>query len=225
MNIHSLKDLRKSLNLWKRREKRYKSKKNKKKARSIISRRRRQINHLLKTRRGRPKIITARSIDLHFQNLFGQLGPEYHVTGHHTAGPTDKSDSHAIQLCRQYHRDHKTKGWGGIGYHYCITRRGTIIGLRPVILKGAHVGNHNSNNVGIMFHGTTGDKPTKAQMKTYRWLLSHSNTKHLPKAHRTDRKINKPHADRRGHHDWPGHEWNACPGTHERMILSGGRKR
>ena len=163
----------------------------------------------------RPKIINAR---LSFQNIFGPLGPEHFVTIHHTAGPKDKSDSHALQLYRQYHAEHKAKGWGGIGYHYGITRRGTIVLLRPVVLKGAHVGGHNSNNVGVVFHGTTGDHPTLEQVKAFRYLLTRSHTRIFPRAYRTDRKLNKPYAERLGHNDWSGHRSNACPATHRPIL-------
>lgn len=169
-----------------------------------------------------PKIVTARAQGLAFQNVFGALGPERVVTGHHTAGPKDTSDAHAAQLNRSYHHAHKNKGWGGIGYHYSISRRGTIFCLRPTDLKGAHVGGHNSGNVGVMFHGTTGDTPTQAQSEAFRWLLINANTWRMPKAHRSDRKLGKPHCDRKGHNDWSGHLTNACPGTHKPMILKGG---
>lgn len=171
----------------------------------------------------RPKIVTARQMGLQFANLFGQLGPERKVTGHHTAGPPDRSDAHAIQLCRSYHAAHRAKGWGGIGYSYCITRRGTILCLRPTILKGAHVGGANSQNVGVMFHGTTGHKPTRAQARAFLWLLRNAHTRAMPAAHRTDLSIRS--APRFGHNDWPGHRSNACPGTHKRMIRAGGKKR
>ena len=173
-------------------------------------------------RHSRPKIVTAKAQGLSFRNLFGSLGPERHVTGHHTAGPTDESDAHAIRLNQSYHNAHAAKGWGGIGYHFCITRRGTILCLRPTNLKGAHVGGKNSNNIGVMFHGTTGDKPTKRQARAFHWLLTHAHTLQMPAAHRTDRPLHKPYCSRRGHNDWPGHEWNACPGTHKPMILKGG---
>lgn len=165
-----------------------------------------------------PRIITARTIGLTFQNVFGALGPEHHVTVHHTAGPTDRTRDDAIRLCRQYHADHKRKGWGGIGYHFCIARDGTLICLRPLKLKGAHVGGHNSNNVGVMFHGTTGDRPTQAQVDTFRWLLVNAHTRRMPAAHRSDRKLNKPSTQRRGHNDWPGHTSNACPATHKPIL-------
>lgn len=166
-----------------------------------------------------PRMITAGQLGLRFQNLFGALGPELYLTGHHTAGPKDQNDPHAVALCRQYHAEHAAKGWGGIGYHWCIARSGTIICLRPVRLKGAHVGAHNSNNAGVMFHGTTGDLPTPAQHASYAWLRANAHTFRMPAAHRTDRKLLG--AKLRGHRDWAGHESNACPGTHHPMILAG----
>ena len=161
--------------------------------------------------------------NLNFDNVFGPLGPERWVTGHHTAGPRDVSDKHALSLCVTYHTAHKAKGWGGCGYHYCITRKGNIILLRPLHLKGAHVGGHNSQNVGVMCHGTTGDKPTIRQRRAYKWLLAHAHTTKLPKSHRTDKDLRN--ASRRGHNDWAGHFSNACPGTFKRMFLSGGTAR
>lgn len=168
----------------------------------------------------RPRIVTAAEMGLAFSNRFGELGPERYVTGHHTAGPTDRDLDDAIRLCRQYHNQHASYHWGGAGYHYCVTRGGVILGLRPVRLKGAHVGGYNSENVGIMFHGTTGDKPTTAQRRAYKWLLANAHTRRMPAAHRTELDLRQ--ARRRGHNDWPGHKSNACPGTHKPMILKGG---
>lgn len=166
-----------------------------------------------------PRIITARSLGFRFQDLFGPLGPEEHVTLHHTAGPTDRSLAEAIALDRRYHAEHAAKGWGGIGYHFNLPRHTfAVICLRPTLLKGAHVGGHNSGNVGVMCHGTVGDRPTDNQVALFEWLLSHADSKLMPAAHRTDRPLNRPHTDRRGHNDWPGHESNACPGTHKPLL-------
>ena len=159
------------------------------------------------------RVITAGSLGLSFQNLFGALGPEHWATVHHTAGPKDKNLEDAKRLCRQYHADHRAKGWGGIGYHFCITRGGYVLCLRPTYLKGAHVGGWNTGNVGIMFHGTLGDKPSDAQIQALRWLLHNAHTRSMPRAHRTDRPLTAKYVTRRGHHDWPGHKSNACPGT------------
>jgi len=168
-----------------------------------------------------PRIITARSLGLRFDNRFGALGAETRLTGHHTAGPKDRDTNDAIRLCKQYHAAHRAKNWGGAGYHVCIARSGTIIGLRPTALKGAHVGGHNSGNLGVMFHGTTGDKPTAEQSKSYRWLLANAHTRRMPKAHRTDRDMRK--AQRYGHNSWSGHTTNACPATHKPLIIQGHR--
>jgi len=161
--------------------------------------------------------------DLHFANVFGALGPERFVTGHHSAGPKDTSDKHALEMCRSYHQAHKAKNWGGCGYHYCITRKGNVILLRPLYLKGAHVGGHNSNNVGVMFCGTTGDTPTVAQRRALKWLLTYAHTTKMPRSHRADRDLRL--AKRYGHRDWAGHSTNSCPGTHHKLILSGGTAR
>lgn len=168
-----------------------------------------------------PRRYTAREIGLVFDNYFGQLGPETAVTGHYTAGSIDDSDKEAIDLCRRYHADHKAKGWGGIGYHACITRKGNIILLRPLILKGAHVGGWNSSNVGIVMHGTTGDRPTRAQARAYRWYIANAHTRKLPIRHRSDRDLRN--ASRRGHNSWRGHESNGCPGSFKKLYISGVR--
>lgn len=165
-----------------------------------------------------PKIVPLSRIGLTFQNLFGELGPEHDVTIHHTAGARDTSVAHAISMVRSYHADHKAKGWGGIGYHYAICTNGTILCLRPVRLKGAHVGGWNTGNVGVVFFGTTGNRPSEAQVDSFKWLLSHANTSKMPASHRTDRPLNRPHTERRGHNDWSGHEWNACPGTFRPIL-------
>jgi len=167
-----------------------------------------------------PRIVSAAQLKLGFQNLFGPLGRPSIVTGHYTAGPVDSSDDHAIKLCRSYHAAHKAKGWGGEGYHYCITRRGTILCLRPIALKGAHTGKHNTSNVGVMMHGTTGDKPSQAQRESYWWLLHNAHTPKLPPAHRSPTSL--ANCARKGHNSWPGHESNGCPGAFKPMYLQGG---
>ncbi|MGH2761429.1 MAG: peptidoglycan recognition protein family protein [Thermoleophilaceae bacterium] len=171
---------------------------------------------------GKPKIVTAAMQAIRPSAIFGGLGTPHYVTGHHTAGATDQSDDHAIALNRSYDDYHRSQGWGGIGYHYCLARSGAILCLRPIVQKGAHVGNHNSNNVGVMCHGTTGDRPTDAQQRSLRWLLDNAHTAAMPAAHRSPVRLSG--LPRRGHNDWSGHEWNACPATHKPMYLEGGHK-
>jgi hypothetical protein len=185
----------------------------------------RTVAALAKLRRGpkQPRIVTAKDLGIGFINKFGALGPELYGTGHHSAGPVDVSDAHCATLLRQYHAQHNGQGWGGIGYHYCLSRKGTLFCLRPTNLKGAHVGAHNSNNIGVLCHGTTGNKPTAAQQQTFRWLLENAHTSAVPKAHRTDRDLSR--VAWFGHNDWSGHHSNACPGTHKTLYVTKGKKR
>jgi hypothetical protein len=166
-----------------------------------------------------PRIITARKLGLSFQNLFGQLGPENNVTGHYSAGPRARTWKEGCDRARSFHEQHRNQGWGGIGYHFVICDDGTLICARPTILKGAHVGGHNTQNLGVNCPGTTGDKPTREQRDTYRWLLANAHTAALPAAHRTDVELSG--ARLWVHNMWQGHESNGCAGLFKGMYVSG----
>lgn len=191
--------------------------------RAALERRKRQVEYaerVIRRHTGRtPKIVNLR---LSIQNKFGTLGAIKWVTGHHTAGPKDKSDSHAEALFTSFNVAHAAKGWGGIGYHFGLARSGTLYLLRPVGLKGAHVGAHNTGNIGIVCNGTTGDHPTVEQAETLQWLLENAHTSAMPVSHRTPTSLKN--AQVRGHNDWMGHESNSCPGTHKTMYLSRGER-
>jgi N-acetylmuramoyl-L-alanine amidase len=166
----------------------------------------------------KPRMITARRLELAFANLFGELGPEFFVTGHYSAGQRAMNAAEGVARVRAFHADHKAKGWGGIGYHYVIPDDGALICARPTRLKGAHTALHNSNNIGVNMPGTTGDRPTTAQRDTYRWLLDNAHTAEMPAPHRTDRDLRT--AKRRGHHQWPDNA-TLCPGDFLHMYLKG----
>jgi N-acetylmuramoyl-L-alanine amidase-like protein len=166
-----------------------------------------------------PRIITSRRLGLRFANLFGELGPELHVTGHYSAGPRARSAKEGVARARSFHEQHLKQGWGGCAYHYIIPDDGALICMRPTLLKGAHVGGHNSNNIGVNMPGTVGDKPTRRQRRTYRWLLANAHTDKMPKPHRTDRDLGA--AERHGHKQWPGHHSNGCPGKFLEMYSEG----
>jgi hypothetical protein len=167
-----------------------------------------------------PRIITARSIGLAFQNLFGQLGPEHFVTGHYSAGARARNWREGVARAQSFHVDHRdNRGWGGIGYHYVIADDGALICARPTILKGAHTGGANTSNIGVNCPGTTGDRPTRKQKATYQWLLANAHTDAMPRAHRTD--VDLRDATFRGHKQWPGHTSNGCPGLFMPMYLAG----
>ncbi len=229
--------LRASLALWQRRERAAKArhaaavKRGDEKAleqhserlhesRRMVARRTDQIRALEGA--GKPPIVTAAQLGLQFKNLFGALGPETNVTGHYSAGARARNAAEGRARALSFHRDH-TVGprlrAGGCAYHYLISDDGTLFCLRPTALKGAHVGGHNSNNIGVNMPGTTGDRPTAAQVATYKWLLSNAHTSAMPKAHRTDRSLRS--ARRHGHNSWSGHQSNGCPGLFKSMYITG----
>jgi hypothetical protein len=138
---------------------------------------------------------------------FGPLGEIWAVTFHHSAGPRAKNQSQAKALHRAYQRDHIERGFGDIGYHFSIDDLGHIYKLRSIHFKGAHVGSHNTGNVGIMLHGNyVHDKLNKAQKATMRWLFSGG---FLVLTGEGEHDI----AIIRGHQEWPGHSTNECPGV------------
>lgn len=50
-------------------------------------------------------------------------------------------------------RWHMAKGWSDVGYHYLITRDGTVVAGRPLDKVGAHTKGHNTNTIGISLFG------------------------------------------------------------------------
>lgn len=69
---------------------------------------------------------------------------------HHTV--TSSSDpARQVRGIQRYHMD--TRGWCDVGYHFLIGSNGTIYEGRPLHLLGAHVGGHNTGNIGISFVG------------------------------------------------------------------------
>lgn len=166
-----------------------------------------------------PRIITAQWIGLEFDDVFGELGPARHVTGHFSAGPRAGDWRQAVAVARQFHIDHTDHGWGGCGYHFLIADDGSLLCLRPVALTGAHVGGHNRENVGVCCAGTSGHRPTRAQRDTYAWLLANAHTDALGDEHRTPEDLRE--AELHVHNQWHGHWTNPCAGWFEEMFLAG----
>ena len=62
---------------------------------------------------------------------------------------------------------------GDIGYHYVIDRAGNVWQGRDLAYQGAHVRDHNANNVGVMVLGNFDiQRPTEAQLTTLRATVS-----------------------------------------------------
>ena len=56
-------------------------------------------------------------------------------------------------------RDHKAQGWGDIGYHYVINRKGEVLNGRDVEYAGVHCKGHNQYSIGVAYIGGLENKP------------------------------------------------------------------
>lgn len=163
-----------------------------------IKRGRRRLRNMV-----RPKII---DLNLEFRDMAIQ-GAVDKVIGHYTAGPVDEGTGDAIRLNRSYHQAHLNKGWSGEAYMVNFTTDGDILILRPARFVGAHTLGENTGSYGVVCHGTTGDKPTKAQKRAMRWWAKNGHKRLMGDA----RTSVQPKRLR-----WYGHnDFNAtsCPGS------------
>lgn len=179
-----------------------------KEARDTIARREAQLDA-----RAAPRIITAAQIGLTFQWVFGSLGTPWRLTGHYTAGPRASTAAEGIAIAREVHRQHASQGWGGCSYGPIICDDGTLLLINPINRKSAHVAGNNSGNVPANCPGTTGNQPTAAQIRTYKWWLANAHTRRVPKAYRSPVDLRK--LKRYGHNDLNA---TACPGAYKTMF-------
>lgn len=97
---------------------------------------------------------------------------------------------------------HRARGFATIGYHYYLTRDGTVHAGRPLYQEGAHITGHNRRSIGICYEGglnpdgIPADTRTEAQKESLLKLL-----------HRL--KTDYPQARIVGHHDLDPRK--ACP--------------
>ena len=95
-----------------------------------------------------------------------------HITVHSSA--TQPLESITVDKIREWH---KNRGWRDIGYHFVIHTDGIIHEGRPITQTGAHVGGHNTNNIGICMIGGVDDKNkatvnyTEEQFRALKGLL------------------------------------------------------
>lgn len=115
---------------------------------------------------------------------------------------TREGQSFGFEDCRRDHIRHR--GFRDIGYHYYITRDGTVHRGRPLEQVGAHCRNHNRHSIGICYEGgldgegRPADTRTPQQTEQLRALFG---------------KLKRlfPQARICGHRDLPGALPKACP--------------
>ena len=104
----------------------------------------------------------------------------------------------------QMERDHKERGFTGIGYHFYVRRDGTLTQHRLLLEVGAHARPYNRCSIGICYeggldrHGKPRDTRTTAQTRRLDTLLV--------ELHRLF-----PWAKIVGHRDLPGTGPKECP--------------
>ena len=92
---------------------------------------------------------------------------------HCSATPEGRSLS--FEECRRDHIMHRH--FRDIGYHFYITRDGTVYDGRPIEKVGAHCEGHNSHSIGICYeggldaNGKPADTRTEAQRKALKSLV------------------------------------------------------
>lgn len=127
-----------------------------------------------------------------------------YVTVHHTDTPVPDSLTPEARL-RQIQDFHiEVRGWCDIGYHFLVSQDGRVWrGRESEARTGAHVGEHNTGNVGIALIGAyqaTGaaDTMLRAASRTLGWL---SGVYFIPRSRSTVL----------GHREWPDQS-TTCPG-------------
>ena len=101
-------------------------------------------------------------------------------------------------------RDHKTRGFRTVGYHFYIRKSGLVSQYRKLLEVGAHCRPYNRCSIGICYEGgldtrgNVSDTRTQAQKEQLLLLLM---------------KLKKlfPQALIRGHNEMPGATPKACP--------------
>ena len=77
---------------------------------------------------------------------------------------TPEGRSLDFETCRNDHIRHR--GFRDIGYHFYITRDGTIHPGRPLEQVGAHCRNHNRHSIGICYEGGLSGNGRPADTRT-----------------------------------------------------------
>ena len=104
------------------------------------------------------------------------------ITVHHTGWDPIHFDDLAataehLEKIRRFHVH--DRHWADIGYHYVIDRAGRIWEARPLQYQGAHVKNHNEQNLGVMVLGNFDrQRPTDAQLSMLRETIVQFRGRH-----------------------------------------------
>lgn len=107
------------------------------------------------------------------KDLLGAVNVPKYLIVHHTGGtdadPLADTSNHTFEIVDEYH---KSLGWGKIGYHYFIDKKGKITMGRNDDEVGAHTIGKNTMSLGICLAGNfDATLPTEAQKNALGILL------------------------------------------------------
>ena len=138
-------------------------------------------------------------------NVCGNVVDPYRMAIHHTAVPSsDGPDVHAtVRSIQSYHMNNN--GWCDIGYHFLVAQSGEILqGRSHSDRPGAHVGGHNSGNVGVALIGDYNSaSPPNSQLNSAGAIVEWAAQTH---------SIPLDTSSIRGHQEYPG-QTTSCPGN------------
>lgn len=124
------------------------------------------------------------------------------IAVHHSL--TTEGNSEAFARYHVY-----THGWPEVAYHFVILKDGTIEYNHQLGVFSYHVGNSNLQSIGICLVGDfRSEEPTEAQKQSFRQLHA-CLVEDLPNYKRT-----------RGHDEFPGYAWKACPEFDYNAVLA-----
>jgi hypothetical protein len=112
----------------------------------------------------------------------GDLRAIYRTVVIHHSATYGRDDLHTLDYIQNLHRE--DRGWADIAYHYLIGKGGIIYAGRPLEVRGAHVGGHNTGSVGVCLMGDYRVfPPPEAQIEAAQvlvnWLADHLALTHL----------------------------------------------
>lgn len=122
-----------------------------------------------------PGALVVDSLPVHTKpvELLPTSRPISEIIVHCTATPEGRD--YTVADVRSWH---KARGWSDIGYHYLVSRDGSIHIGRPVGQVGAHVSGRNAGTIGVAYVGgvtadgrTAKDTRTPEQRAALLWLV------------------------------------------------------
>lgn len=141
-----------------------------------------------------------------------KIEPSYRtgVVVHHSVTAEGKSRPEVEAILRQIDDQHRSQGWGGIGYNLAVDYAGRIYRARGINIIGCHAADNNGRNYGVCYIGDGRDRITNAAVEAIRQCV----------------KLLQQRSDKRlkimGHQDLNA---TACPGPKIQKLVNEGKFR